>query len=286
MHSAQVRGLSARQIVARLGKGLLAANMATVVRAGLRGFRGLDSRLFEAYAAVDPFGLEERRNVACGVVSARERAVAQMHFDSIPEILLGLIVKELKSFGSDYRFVDGALPWVDMIPLLSIVADRKPKVMFEIGTYFGLTTRVLAMAHPESIVHTIDLPEGFDPENDDCEIPKDDFHLIKNRRVGDGFRHDPSIKNVVQHFGDTAKWDYTPVKDAELFFIDGSHTYEYIKNDTEKCLEACRGHKATFLWHDVHPAYPGVVRYLSELCRSGAPVKRICWTHMAYMDLE
>lgn len=178
---------------------------------------------------------------------------------------------------ASYSYSDGSLPWCDLHVLLSIAVDRHPKSVVEVGTFDGQTTRHLAVNLPESTIHTIDLPEAASEELPEI-IPKDDFHLIHSRRVGWVFKSDVSITNVTQHFGDTATLAFPP---AELYFIDGSHTYEYVRNDTEKALD-CSVAK-TILWHDCDYWHPGVLKYLRELTESGRPVRRIKGTHMAVL---
>jgi hypothetical protein len=115
-------------------------------------------------------------------------------------------------------------------------------------------------------------------------MPKDDFHLITSRRVGVEYRSDPSISNVVQHFGDTATWDFGIAEGATFYYIDGAHTYEYARNDTEKALAAARGRAATLMWHDCDRWHPGVARWIAEMATTGYPVKRIAGTRLAIMD--
>jgi hypothetical protein len=193
-------------------------------------------------------------------------------------------IKEILSSGQivrvdgSYSYVDGSLPWSDATALLSIAMDRAPKTIVEIGTLHGHTTRLLALNFPTSQIHTIDLPA--DPNLASGTLPKDDFHLIKGRRLGEEFRSDPSINNVTQHLGDTA---ILPFPDAELFFIDGSHTYEYVKNDTEKAMVT--GRAKTLIWHDCDSTHPGVTRWLRELAERGLPVRRIVGTSLAVLFL-
>jgi hypothetical protein len=265
-----------KQLASRIGKGLLTSNLASVLRLALHGSESLDRRLSLAWHVIDPFDAGDP-NYTPGM----------KYFDVLPEVHLTEIVREFVSInlGDSYRFIDGAMPWVDLVPLVTILHDRKPKCMLEIGTYFGYTTRVLAQNFPETTIHTVDLPQAFDESNDSGTIPKDDLHLIKRRRVGEAFVNDTSIRNVVQHFGDTATWDFSPAKDSTLFFIDGSHTYDYVRNDTENCLALCNKRRATLLWHDCDRGHPGVVRYLAELVQAGFPIKRVGWTHLAIMDV-
>jgi len=61
-------------------------------------------------------------------------------------------------------------------------------------------------------------------------LPKDDSHLIGNRRVGEAIVSDPTLTNVTQHY--SATWVFSPVQGLHFVFIDGSHTYGYIRSDT------------------------------------------------------
>ena len=175
-----------------------------------------------------------------------------------------------------YSYVDGSLPWYDLAALLSIVVDRLPKSVVEIGTLHGHTTRLLAIDLPNSQINTIDLPAN--PDLKHSLLPKDDFHLIRARRVGEEFLTDSSIKNVTQFLGDTATLQFPK---AELFYIDGSHTYEYARNDSEKALAISEA--KTLIWHDCDSGHPGVTGWLREMVESGLPVKRINQTNLAVL---
>ena len=156
----------------------------------------------------------------------------------------------------------------------------------EIGTYNGATTRLIALNLPRAKIHTLDLPPDMhSAESHQSKLPKDDFHLIGNRRIGEAFLSDPAIINVTQHFGDSATWDFSPVQGFDFVFIDGSHTYQYIRSNTIRCAEAAAG-RAAFFWHDFDYCHYDVVRYLTEMASAGLPVRRIASTNMAMMDYD
>ena len=181
------------------------------------------------------------------------------------------------------RHEDGSLPVEDMVILVYLLVSARPAAVLEIGTYMGHTTRTIAENCPHAIVHTLDLPQDFDRQSDTVEIPKDDHHLIERRTVGREFAGEPCAARIRQHFGDSATWDFSQARGATFFFIDGAHTYEYVKNDTEKCFELS-GRRGSFLWHDVDDRHPGVVRYLAELRGSGLDVVRFANTQLAYFQ--
>ena len=208
------------------------------------------------------------------------RAARIFKLDHIPRTSLGEIVrKPIVLVDGLYSYVDGSLPWCDILALLSILVDRLPDSVLEIGTFNGSTTRLIALNLPNAQIYTVDLPEVFNESN--AGLQKDDFHLISSRRVGSAYKADPSVRNVQQLFGDTAELDFPK---AEAFFIDGSHTYDYVRNDTEKALASpCA---KTLIWHDCDDRHPGVVRWLVQMVRSGHPVRQIDGTNLAILDLR
>jgi ADP-heptose:LPS heptosyltransferase len=217
----------------------------------------------------------------CGREQARETSIGRL-----PEVNLSEIAPSglLPSLVVEASSINGALSMRDLLPVLALLYDRQPSVVLEIGTFFGHTTRHFARCLPHSTIHTVDLPLDFEVEGqDEPGLRKDDPHLIRSRRVGAAFQGEPECRNIVQHWGDTASWDFTAVSGASFFFIDGSHTYEYVKNDTLKCL-GVSAPVARFVWHDCNVGHPGVVRFLTEFAADHPGVVRIRGTDLAVWD--
>jgi len=192
-----------------------------------------------------------------------------------PEILLTTFNKE-----------SGALPLEQYIALISILVAEHPTDVLEIGTFTGKTTKTMADNLPFGTIHTVDLPPDFQKSNDTkSEIPKDDFHLIERRVVGKAFKGTPSEKRIKQYFADTAQWDFKTSGRPTFFFIDGSHTYGYCKNDSEKCLEWCKGGEV-LLWHDCDNRHPGVVKFILEWRKQGRNIVRIKGTPLGYWKVR
>ena len=207
------------------------------------------------------------------------RRTAASNLKRIPQVALCEIVgKPVIRVDGSYSYVDGSLPWNDIVALMSLLVDRSPRSVVEIGTFNGYTTRLMALNLPEAEIHTIDLPEDYGDNS--TGMPKDDWHLISVRRVGREYLADRSVKNVRQHFGDTAELVFPR---AEAFFIDGAHTYAYVRNDTEKAL-ACPEARL-LVWHDCNMDHPDVTRWLNEMIHSGYPVRRVRGTNLATLDL-
>jgi len=157
----------------------------------------------------------------------------------IREIGLGEILGDRKPVirMSVMRYEDGMLSSNEAMALLSILVAEAPDGVLEIGTYMGHTTRQIAETLETAIVHTVDLPEDFSVERDpEQSLPKDDFHLITRRIVGREFKGHPCASRIKQHFADTAIWNFRDAGHPTFFFIDGSHTYKYCKNDSESVL--------------------------------------------------
>ncbi|HSY43063.1 MAG TPA: class I SAM-dependent methyltransferase [Candidatus Acidoferrum sp.] len=250
---------------------LLGFNLASVVRGSRFGFQEFVNSCYKGIIAVHP--LESRKKIA------EEHALK-----SIPEVSLDEILGDRKVLIKliIQRHEDGMMWAHEAQALLSILVMENPKEVLEIGTFMGHTTRRMAENLPDSRIHTVDLPLDYSTAQATTGLPpKDDFHLIKRRVVGREFKDQDCEKRIVQHFADTAVVDFKEFGHPTFFFIDGSHTYEYCKQDTEKCL-ALGGGKGTFLWHDCDEWHPEVVQFIREWRAAGNDVVRIKGTYLAY----
>lgn len=213
---------------------------------------------------------------------------AAIGVQEIPEIGLSEILGDRKPCIklTVMRYEDGMLPSDQAMALLAILVAEQPLSVLEIGTFMGHTTRQMAENLEHSEIHTVDLPPNFSSTaQPPGAIPKDDFHLIEKRVVGREYKDRPCSARITQHFADTASWDFQGIGIPAFFFIDGSHTYEYCKNDSDKCFELAKG-KGVFLWHDCDSRHPGVVKCISEWRLKGRDVRRIYGTPLAYWKGE
>ncbi len=93
-------------------------------------------------------------------------------------------------------------------------------LIVEIGSLYGGTTAVLALAKPEARVITID-DFGWHPEG---EEPTSPTALMENMaKVG--------VKNVEVIEGDSRTIGKNWAKLIDLIFIDGGHSFEYVYPD-------------------------------------------------------
>ncbi len=270
---------------ARLYKAACSLNLAVLLRALRFGPRDAVRKAVRAYDLIDPLAKEKGQDPWDNPRVDRRVWSLLANFSKIG---LSEVIAASRSIMIDGSLTcaDGSLGIQDQIALMSLLRDRQPRLVVEIGTYNGATTKLIALNLPDAKVHTLDLPPDIDSEQlYQSKLPKDDFHLIGNRRVGDAFLSDPAITNVTLHYGDSATWGFSPVQGLDFVFIDGSHTYQYIRNDTIRCAEAAAG-RATFVWHDFDYSHYDVVRYLTEMANAGLPVRHIEMTNMVVLDYD
>jgi len=252
---------------------LMGINGASVIR-GLRlGFSEFVRGCFASLGAAHPF-------------QDRIRNQVERELEAIPKIGLDQILDTRKTTIklNTQKYEDGMLPMNDAVALLSILTAENPKEVLEIGTFMGHTAKAMAENLPDSIIHTVDLPPNFsEPKNSVKDMPKDDFHLIQRRSVGREFKGSSVEARIKQHFGDTALMDFCEFGSPVFFFIDGSHTYEYCKQDSEKCFGLCSGN-GIFLWHDCDQSHSGVIKFIMEWRAVGRNICRIEGTSLAYWN--
>ena len=170
---------------------------------------------------------------------------------------------------------------VDELAVIALLCQqKKPQIIFEFGTFNGRTTLNLAAnAPPDAKVYTLDL--GADDKTDLTSDQEDGaYHLGKE--AGSFFRDSPSRDKIEQLWCDSARFDETSFRRrVDLAFVDGAHSYEYVRSDSSKALAMVRP-GGIILWHDYCAWYPGVFQYLHELL-SSYPLKHIEGTHLAIL---
>lgn len=170
---------------------------------------------------------------------------------------------------------------IDELAVIALLCQQlKPQIIFEFGTFNGRTTLNLAAnAPPDAKVYTLDLSN--DDETDLTTEQEDGtYHLGKE--AGSFFRDSPLRSKIEQLWCDSARFDETSFRGrVDLVFVDGAHSYEYVRSDSSKALAMVRA-GGIILWHDYCAWYPGVIRGLHELLPS-YPIKHIEGTHLAIL---
>jgi predicted O-methyltransferase YrrM len=162
--------------------------------------------------------------------------------------------------------IGASISLVEAAALSALIHKINAKRIFEFGTYKGVSTTQLALNLPhDGMVFTLDLPEDHPAYS--LAIPKVAEQQIAAEK-GKGILIPHDLRSKVTFLrADSAKFDTAPyLESMDLIFVDGAHSYEYVKNDTVKGLEMLRP-GGIIAWHDCTPSHPCVVRYLSILPR-------------------
>jgi len=135
--------------------------------------------------------------------------------------------------------------------------------VFEFGTYKGVSTTQLALNLAEGgMVFTLDLPEDHPAYS--LPIPKPEEQQIA-AEGGKGILIPGDLRDRVTFLtSDSATFDETPYRGSiDLVFVDGAHSYEYVKSDTEKGWNMLRS-GGVLAWHDCTPSHRDVVKFIKE----------------------
>jgi predicted O-methyltransferase YrrM len=187
----------------------------------------------------------------------------------VPKRALDDLVGPLSLTLENFHSRNGNLSPYEVLAIASLVKNRGPKRLLEIGTFDGNTTLQMALNAPDDAkIHTIDLP--VDENTAASPILESDlkFILDEKKRVRK-FESSSVSHKINQHFGDSTQYDFasfTKEGPLDLIFIDGGHTYECVKSDTQKSLPIL-SEQGCILWHDFTPHFGGVFQYLLELSR-------------------
>lgn len=215
----------------------------------------------------------------------------------------GLLVDIARHFGYDHRLVEPALPRISvdaMVPpglrpdlrelqavdgnvttleLVILAATTRriaARAVFEIGTFDGRTTvNLAANTATDGVVYTLDLP-SVSPTGPALDVDVDDRKYMQPERSGARILSSEFAPRIRRLFGDSATFDFAAyLGEIDLCFIDGSHAYDYVLNDSMRAVQMLRP-GGMILWHD-YGMWPGVTEALNELYRTNAAFASLAW---------
>jgi hypothetical protein len=207
--------------------------------------------------------------------------------------LLRQIWTDLKCFGaSGVRNIEPSrIRGIESVVIDGPVARHGPLIVaalskvleceriFEFGTYRGETAWLLAHNLPIADVFTLDLGSAEAAARAKLELTDPEYFVSWDR--GSRFRGTPEASRITQLLGDSATYDFSPYSGRiDLAYIDASHSYSYVRSDTEAAF-GMLSQLGTIVWDD-YTHYSGVYAYLNELAPSlDAPIYHVQGTQLA-----
>ena len=183
---------------------------------------------------------------------------------NVEEIALGAL-----KFGENWLMSESSYI-ADIVNLSLICRILKPKTVFEIGTFRGYTAFQFALNTPDDAkIYTLDLPKEGTVARKLKTTGSDEEHVglyTESRHYW--FENSEVASKITCLFGDSAGFDFSPYhRRVDFFFIDGAHSYEYVRSDTLHALKCCHP-GSVIAWHDFgRVGINGVSRWILELSR-------------------
>jgi len=175
--------------------------------------------------------------------------------------------------GSFYKdYFGGTHSLKEVATLAYLMRATNPQVAFEIGTFRGRTTMLLAQnGSAQCRLYTLDLPQAQ-----------------VRHKVGEAFAGTPEARNIEQCSGDSRRFDYSPWQGkCDFVWVDACHDYEWVVSDTKSAFALCKP-GGWIAWHDYrHTAWwSGVTRHVRELHRDFPQITHIKGTSIVVLLKE
>ena len=142
----------------------------------------------------------------------------------------------------------GGMMAQDLYALLRIVRWLRPRRIFEIGTFQGMTTAHLAL-NSDAEIFTLDLPRDLATDLNGYSAM--DRALLQHREgIGREYRRFNVDGRIHQLFGDSRTFDYAPYRaSADMVLVDACHLFDYVMSDSRHAFQIL-GSRGAILWHD------------------------------------
>jgi hypothetical protein len=213
----------------------------------------------------------------------------------IPKVTLGKILNDGTPV-SIREPIDsnGNITLLELVVIAKLIVRYKPLRLFEIGTFDGRTTLNMAANSPEgAAVYTLDLPREKINATALALSGKhspDDKLFIDKDSSGSRFIGSDCQSKITQLYGDSAAFYFGPfLNTMDFVFIDGAHSYDYVKNDSAIALKLLKEGKGTVVWHDYDSVWEGVTKALNELFNTApayVQTRHISGTSLVYLQLS
>lgn len=186
--------------------------------------------------------------------------------ERLPEVAIEEMIEELGSVTlRALDSVDGNVTDRELVVLSGLVRASNAESIFEFGTFDGRTTLNLAANSPAGArVWSLDLPRESIGE---LAVP---IHAHEQRYAdkaesGARYRGKPEEAKITQLYGNSASYDFTEhFGKIDFVFVDASHAYPYVINDSLLALKLLKPGGGIIAWHD-YGRWDGVTRALNDL---------------------
>jgi predicted O-methyltransferase YrrM len=157
------------------------------------------------------------------------------------------------------------MPHAELLAIAAVCRALAPRRVFEIGTYTGSTTLMMALNAPaETELLTLDLEPAADVPAAPGTPAEPAF------RPGAAFAGTAAAAKIRQLYGDSRTFDYGPFEGTcDVVLVDACHEYDFVKADTATAFRLVRPGGVViwddYLWEPQWPECEGVARCLDEL---------------------
>ena len=179
----------------------------------------------------------------------------------------------------------------DAFYLALLARVLSPRRIFEIGTLHGYTALLFALnTPPDTVIYTLDLPPNGSCSPSLPTTISDNEHIVAHAHYAHSpeclYSAHPAGKKVSQLYGDSAHFDFAPYHEkVDLFFVDGAHSYEYVRSDSLNAV-SCTRRGGVIVWHDYGRwGVNGVSRWLHQFARTGRDVCRLPGSSLAILKV-
>jgi predicted O-methyltransferase YrrM len=147
-----------------------------------------------------------------------------------------------------FSFLGGGSLVTDLALLKGMVKKQPNSTYFEIGTWRGES--VVNVAENAQQCYTLNLTDN-DLKKLGCNA----------EYVNQQAFYSKNIKNIEHLKGNSFDFDFSPYhQKCDVVFIDGSHEYESVVNDTQIAFQLLKDEKSVIIWHD-YALHPGEIRW-------------------------
>ena len=148
------------------------------------------------------------------------------------------LLPDLNETIEPYSSLDGGSTPLDLALLKGLAKSKTDCMYFEIGTWRGESTAIVASAAKQCV--SLNLP--------DEEMLK----MGLNKKYVESHRFfSKDLKNVTHIQANSQTFDYNSLNQKfDLIFIDGDHHYESVKNDTANAFKLLKDDDSMIVWHD------------------------------------